>query len=184
MKLLYILMILPFLSCSAQKKLQIETILTQPARVTSQDPETGRVINRSTNIPKTKRTEPAIIMQMQYEDKLTFLIQGNISSGGHTINKVKKIRFEKGKQNGNTITLKYFVEIKRIPGKESANVGGYNYTKEETYIIPEDVKVIHVELYHERLDRSYDQYLKDKENPKLVVQQTFDIKNTIVKNEN
>ncbi len=174
MKLLYILMIFPFLSCSEQKKLQIETILTQPARVSSKDVETGRVFNRSTNIPKTKRIEPAIIMQAHDEDKLTFLLQGNISSGGLSINNVKKIRFEKGVQSRDTLTLKYIVEIKRIPGKEGANVAGYNYTKEESYKIPEDVKIIHIELYHERLDRSHDQHLNDKENPKLVAQHFFD----------
>ena len=167
-------MTFPFFSCSAQKKLQIETILKQTTRVTSQDVETGRVFNRTTSFLKTKRLDPMIVMQAQNENKLTFLLQGSISSGGLSINNVKKIRFEKEVQSGDTLTLKYIVEIKRIPGKESANVAGYNFTKEESYKIPEDAKIIRIELYHERLYRSHDQYLKDKENLKLVAQQSFD----------
>lgn len=43
MKLFYILMLIPFWSCSAQQKLKIETILVEPSRVTKENPETGKV---------------------------------------------------------------------------------------------------------------------------------------------
>ena len=100
-------------------------------------------------------------------ETLKFRIQGNISSGGHTINKIRKIRFEKGEQNGNCITLRYYTEIEKIPGKENANVLGYNYAKEETYIIPHDIKIIRIELYENRINDTSDK------NPKLIAQQTF-----------
>ncbi|MNE77985.1 hypothetical protein D3C80_1743480 [compost metagenome] len=100
-------------------------------------------------------------------ETLKFRLQGNVHSSGHTINQVRKIRFEKGEQYGNTITLRYFVEIKRIPGKEKADVRGYNYTKDETYKIPNDVKLIKIELYEDRINES------SVTNPALIAQHNF-----------
>ncbi|MGJ1366072.1 hypothetical protein [Sphingobacterium spiritivorum] len=98
---------------------------------------------------------------------LKFRIQGNISSGGLNINKIRKIRFEKGQQNGNNITLRYFAEVKMIPGKEGSDVVGYNYTKDETYKIPGDVKIIKIELYEDRIKNT------SGTTPKLIAEQTF-----------
>ncbi|MCJ7936070.1 MAG: hypothetical protein MUW56_21190 [Chryseobacterium sp.] len=100
-------------------------------------------------------------------ETLKFRIQRNISSGGHTIHQVRKIRFEEGEQNGNSITLRYYVEIKKVPGKESADVKGYNYTKDESYKIPDDVKIIKIELYEDRINDTSDT------KPKRIAQQTF-----------
>ena len=77
------------------------------------------------------------------------------------------IRFERGEQKGNTITLRYYVEIKKYPGKESADVKGYNYTKDEIYKIPNDVKLINIQLYEDRIDGIA------ATNPKLIAEQTF-----------
>lgn len=171
MKVLCLMMFLNFFSCAAQKKLHTETIFAKLARVTSKDVQTGRVFPNDTYIPITKRLEPEIILKKKDNNKFTFSIQGNISTGGHAINRVKKIRIEKGVQSGDTLTLKYFVEIKQIPGKESANVRGYNYTKQETYNIPKDVKVINIELYEDHTLKGIN-YKKEK--LKLVAQQTFE----------
>ena len=149
MKVLYVIMFLSLFSCSAQKKLHTETIYAKRAHVTSKDVQTGRVFPNDTYIPITKRLEPEIILKNKYKNKLTLSLQGNISSGGHSINRVKKIRFEKGVQSGDTLMLKYFVEIKLISGKEGANLRGYNYTKQETYKVPKGVKVIHIELFED-----------------------------------
>lgn len=151
MKLPYILMFIPFLNCLGQNKLKIETIMAQPATVTAVVPETGRKYNRSTYVTVTKRVDPAIVLQTKADHQVKFLLQGNISSQGLSANKVRKIRFEKGNQQGNSITLKYYVEIVHIPGKEGATVHGYNYSKEEIYKIPKDINVIHIELYEDRI---------------------------------
>lgn len=171
MKVFCLMMFLNFFSCSAQKKLHTETIFAKLARVTSKDVKTGRVFPNDTYIPITKRLEPEIILKNKDKNKLTFSLQGNISTGGHAINRIKKIRFEKGVQSGDTLTLKYFVEIKQIPGKESANIRGYNYTKQETYKVPKDVKVIDIELYEDHTLKGIN-YKKEK--LKLVAQQTFE----------
>lgn len=127
--------------------------------------ETGATHTYTTNKEVTERLKPVIFMLSKNAETLQFRIQGNISSGGHTINKLRKLRLEKGKQNGNTITLKYYIEIKKISGKESVYVLGYNYTKDETYKIPNDVKVIRIELYE---DQSYIGY-----NPKAYCSANF-----------
>lgn len=156
------------LSCKGNaQKLQVTAIYTEPKRIIKEIPEAGTAHAYTTHQEVTERLDPKIFMLSKNAETLKFRIQGNISSGGHTINQVRKIRLEKGEQNGNTIILRYYTEIKRIPGKESANVRGYNYTKDEVYRIPADVKIIKIELYEEYINDSSDP------NPKLIAQQTF-----------
>jgi len=100
------------------------------------------------------------------ENLLKFGLQGNISSSGHYINRIRKIRIEE-EFTGNTFRLKYIVEIKRIAGKENANIRGYNYTKDETYKIPTGAKIISIELYEDFVNKSSDA------KPRLTAQQTF-----------
>ncbi|MGV0924572.1 hypothetical protein [Empedobacter tilapiae] len=177
MKLLYLLILFPLLNCSGQSNLKIETIITKPTRITSQDLETGKTFERSTYIPITKRLEPTILIQDKSENNLTFLLQGNINSAGLSINKIKKIRFEKSELIDETITLKYFAEIEYIAGKEGANVQGYNYTKQEMYKIPRGIKKINIELYEDRIiQRAGSKHPKLK----LVAQQIFDINDVII----
>lgn len=156
------------LSCKGNaQKLKVTAIYTEPKRVTKVIPETGKSHTYTTREAVTERLHPNIAMLTKNADELQFQIQGNISSGGHTIHQVRKIRFEKGEQSGNTITLRYYTEIKKKPGKENADVQGYNYTKDEVYKIPADVKIIKVELYEERINDPAGI------NPKLIAQQTF-----------
>jgi len=61
---------------------------------------------------------PAITLLSTDLNRLKFHIESNISSAGLNINKVRKIRFEEGKVNGESITLKYIVEIQKIAGKK------------------------------------------------------------------
>ena len=171
MKLLYSIMFLSFFSCSGQEKLHTETILTRLARVTSKDVESGRVFNRNSYIPITKRLEPEILIINQDKNKLTYSLQGSISSSGHSIYRVNKIRFEKGERAADTLTLKYFVEIKKIPGKEGANVRGENYRQQAAFKVPKDVNVIHIELYEEHSHKGEN---AKKEKSKLVAQQNID----------
>ncbi|WP_291117018.1 hypothetical protein [Empedobacter sp. UBA7248] len=172
MKLLYILMLFPFLSCSAQNKLKIETILAAPARVTAQNTETGIIYSQSRYVTQTARLEHAILMQNQSDNKLIFQLQGNISSGGLSINKVKKIRFEKAEPIGDSITLKYFLEIVNIAGKEGATVQGYNYSKMQSHTIPKNAKVIKIELYEDRITQRTGSKLPKL---KLVAEKSFDL---------
>lgn len=67
------------------------------------------------------------------------------------------------------MTLRYYVEVKKIPGKESSDVVGYNYTKDEIYKIPNDVKIIKIELYENQIKDT------SATTPKLIAEQTFDL---------
>lgn len=145
-------------------KLQISSVFTEPKRVTREVPETGAVHTYSTYQEVTERLIPAVSLLYKEGNLLKFSIQGNITSRGHQIRKVSSIRFEQGEQVGNSITLKYYVNIKHIPGKEGATIAGYNYTNQENYQIPNDVKLIRVEVYEEH----------PNQKPKLIVEQKFD----------
>lgn len=160
--------LLTLLGCKNNaQKLQISTIYSEPKRVEREVPETGSIHTFTTHKEVTDRLDPGVFMISKNAGLLKFRVQGNISSGGHTINKVKKIRFEKGEQNGNTITLRYYTEIKRYPGKESGNVKGYNYTKDETYKLPDNIKIIRIELYEDRINVTSDT------GPQLIAEKTF-----------
>src|SRR5690606_24982417 len=111
MKLSYLLMCILFLHCSAQQKLNIETILAEPSRITQEDPETVKTVQRTTIRVLTNVIESMMKLQSEENGELTFLLQGNISWGAHSINKVRRIRLEKEPQQGNSIKLKYYVEI-------------------------------------------------------------------------
>lgn len=167
----YCIILASFLVLSGCKtnaqKLQVTTIYSETDRVTKEVPETGAVHTYTTRKEVTKRLNPMIVMTSKNAEILKFRIQGNISSGGLNINKIRKIRFEKGQQNGNNITLRYFAEVKKIPGKEGSDVVGYNYTKDETYKIPGDVKIIKIELYEDRIKNT------SGTTPKLIAEQTF-----------
>ncbi|WP_347219451.1 hypothetical protein [Chryseobacterium sp.] len=156
------------LGCKSNaQKLQVTPIYTEPQRVTKEIPETGENHTYTTRKAVVERLNPMIFMLSKNSERLQFRIQGNISSGGHSVHQVRRIRLEKGEQTGNTITLRYYVEIKKVSGKERANVQGYNYTKDEIYKIPADVKVIRTELYEDKINTASDT------NPQLIAQQTF-----------
>lgn len=159
---------LALVSCKADaQKLKVSTIYSEPKQVAKEISETGKTHTYTTRQEVTERLDPLIFMLSKNGGTLKFRIQGNISSSGHSIRQVTKIRYGKGKQNGNFITLRYFVEIKKIPGKESADVKGYNYSKDETYTIPKDVKVINIELYEDRINDP------SATKPKFIAQKTF-----------
>jgi len=149
------------------QKLQISTIYSEPKRILKEIPETGAIQTYVSRKEVTERLVPLIYMLYKDAETLKFRMQGNISSSGHAVHQVRKIRFERGEQKGNTITLRYYVEIKKYPGKESADVKGYNYTKDEIYKIPNDVKLINIQLYEDRIDGIA------ATNPKLIAEQTF-----------
>lgn len=144
--------------------LQIATIYTAPKQMTREVPETGEQHTYTTFQEVTERITPTVSLLSKEGNSLRFKIQGNIRSGGLRIRKVSKIRFEEGEQSGNGITLKYYVVVKHIPGKEGATIAGYNYSKEEKYKIPANVKVINIEVYEEHPNTE----------PKLIAEQKFD----------
>lgn len=159
---------LALLGCKSNvQKLQISNIYAKPKRVSREIPGTATTHTYTTQMEVTERFVPLIYMLSKNAEVLKFRIQGNISSSGHAINQIRKIRFEKGENKGNSIKLRYYVEIKKYPGKESADVKGYNFIKDEIYIIPNDVKLIHIELYEDHINDT------SAKNPKLIAEQTF-----------
>ncbi|UDQ52647.1 MULTISPECIES: hypothetical protein [Chryseobacterium] len=166
--LLILTSLLALPGCTADtQKLKVSPVYTELQRVAKEIPETGKTHTYTTRKEVTERLNPVIIMHSKNDKTLAFRIQGNISSDGHVINQIRKIRSKKGEQNGNTVTLRYYAEIKKIPGKESADVVGYNYIKDEIYKVPDDIKIIKIELYEGHSNNSSD--IK----PKMIAQQTY-----------
>lgn len=144
--------------------LQVSAIYTAPKQVTREVPETGKQHTYTTYQEVTERFVPAVSLVSKEDKVLRFSIQGNIKSRGLQIRKVSKIRFEQGEQFGNGITLKYYVNIKHIAGKEGASIAGYNYSQEKEYRIPTHVKVVYIEVYEEH----------PNQEPKLIAEKKFD----------
>lgn len=147
-------------SCNAQNKkaqpavehkLQVATIFTKPERKVITDPETNSNRTLNTYTAVTERLAHKIKIQSQAKNYLTYSLEGNISSGGLTINKVKKIRIEKTVLN-DTLFIKNIVEIIRIAGKESAIINGYNYKKTEQLEIESHIKIVQIELVEDYLN--------------------------------
>jgi len=136
------------------QRLTVTTIYAAPQRVNNEIPETGRTYSTTTLREVTPRLKPEILMLSTNESKLQFRIQGNIRSSGHQMRHIRRIRYEKGEQDGVEITLKYYVEIKNKPGKEGALIKGYNYTKDISHRIPKGVRIVKIELYEDYLEVS------------------------------
>lgn len=155
-------------SCKTQdQKLQISPIYAEPKKLINASSEDGKEYLITSLTEVTQRLQALIAIVSQNKEKLKLHIQGNISSAGLSIQKVRKIRFEETKLEDNSISLKYMVEIKKIPGKESANIRGYNYEQEMNYEIPKGVKYIKLELYEDYIGNHV------TEHPKLVFEKNF-----------
>lgn len=154
---------LTLVSCKTQdQKLQISPIYAEPKKLITASSEDGKEYLITSLTEVTQRLQPLIAIVSQNKEKLKLHIQGNISSAGLSIQKIRKIRFEETKSEEDSITLKYMVEIKKIPGKESANIRGYNYEQEMNYEIPKGIKYVKLELYEDYAGN------RVTEHPKLV----------------
>ena len=146
---------LSLFSCVSQSKKEIngskikfrlnDPILSKPGKRTVVDPETNTSRAFSSYIEYTPRLEPKITIRYDDSSNLIYDLQGNIYSGGLSIHNVKKIRIENEVKN-DTLWIKNYVEIKRIPGKESATINGYNYSKQNKIKVPKDIKTIKIQL--------------------------------------
>lgn len=143
--------------CTSHKKsLHITVIDGKPKRIIKEKQ------HYNTYNENIERLIPSIEIISKNKNNLKLSIQGNISSSGLSINKVKRIYFKESKLEQETITLKYIVEIQRIAGKENVSIRGYNYEQQMIYKIPKGTKHIKLELYEDYVGNRF------KENSKLV----------------
>lgn len=163
--------LLLFVGCKTNaQKLTISPIYAEHKRIDAET-ESNKPYQRSGYEEITPRYSPAIALIDKKKNSLKFRIQGNISSAGLRIAKVRKIRFEE-ENNGDVLSLKYTVEIQKIPGKEGSLIRGYNYEKEVDYSLPVGFKTVKVALYEERRSNEV------VEPPKLVFEDVLDFVET------
>lgn len=129
----------------SDRKLHIETVLGEYVKA-SRTAENGAHIRYNKRITKTPLLEPKIDDIQKVDNKLAYNIQGHINAGGRTIYRIKNIRTDKIVQN-DTLFIKHYVEIKTIPGKEGANVMGYNYSQKFNQKVQSGIKKVKIELY-------------------------------------
>ncbi|MFD2556069.1 hypothetical protein ACFSQW_16875 [Sphingobacterium tabacisoli] len=155
-------------SCKIQdQKLQISPIYAKPKKLIKSSSEDGKAHLATSLQEVTERLQPLIATVSPENGKLELSIQGNISSAGLSVKKVRKIRFEETELEENFITLRYIVEIRKTPGKESADVRGYNYTQGIRYQVPKGTKQVKLELYENHVG---DRFVK---SPILVFEKTL-----------
>ncbi len=153
---------------SHENSLHITVIEGSPKRIVKEN-EMHQKQHYNTYNDNAERLIPAIKILSKEHNSLKLSIQGNISSAGLSINKVKKVRLEEGKLVENRITLKYIVEIEKIPGKESANIRGYNYEQAVNYNLSKGVQYVKVQLYENYTESHF------AERQTLVFEETFNI---------
>lgn len=145
-------LVLIFWGCKTKNsKPQIAPIYSKLNTLTIPLDENGATHTYTTSRDAADRLKPNIKLLTKRNKKLKFRIQGNISSGGLSMNRIIKIRLEKEEQKSDSLTLRYHVEIRKISGKESATIKGYNYAKDMVYNIPKNKKVIRIQLYHDHI---------------------------------
>ena len=145
-KYIFMISILSFFGCktseSLNNKLEVTTITTKPERVEVKD-ENGHVRSRNTYVDEIERLKPEIIILDTEDRQFKYKIQGNITSRGLSIRRVKTIQSEQ-RIEGSTLVIKQTVMVKSISGKEGAQVAGYNYQQENVAKIPESINTIKI----------------------------------------
>lgn len=162
-KYIFMISILSFFGCktseSLNNKLEVTTITTKPERVEVKD-ENGHVRSRNTYVDEIERLKPEIIILDTKNRQFKYKIQGNITSRGLSIRRVKTIQSEQ-RIEGSTLVIKQTVMVKSISGKEGAQVAGYNYQQENVAKIPESINTIKIEL-HEQSQLKGSEEIKSK----------------------
>lgn len=150
-KLFFALSIFGFLNCGTARKLNVETIESTYIAA-SKTNERGAHVRYRKRVPLTEVLEPKIYGIEKQNKSIKYKIQGHITTGGHTINRIKTIKTEKD-VIGDTLYIRHHVLIKRIPGKEGANVMGQNYNYTHNTEIPNQISTIKIELYTDNVLR-------------------------------
>ncbi|WP_141629407.1 hypothetical protein [Myroides injenensis] len=153
-----ILLSMVLFNCSTNNKLELTPTVLKPQRVTSTD-----ILNNNTT-SKTILTDeneylPFDILKLN--SKITnnyitynFILQGWYSSNGLNLNKIASIQINEENIVDNSLTVNCTVTIKKIPGKESNLVTGYNYTKPFTIKTDKDIKTIIIHLKEDRYGKA------------------------------
>lgn len=145
--IIFIFMFFATINCFAQQSLKVKTILGK-YKTTYRMTEKGDSVMRHQLVADGEIYEPQINIKTQKAKQIEYELKGHNSSGGLSINKIKKIRTEQ-EIIDNILVIRHYAVINGIPGKEGNNVLGYNYVKENHLKIPKNIMKVKIELYHE-----------------------------------
>lgn len=136
-------------ACDTTPAPVISPILAKPGKRTTIHPDTQITHTYTSYVPVTERLTHAITLQTAEAKTLTYALQGNISSGGHSAQRIQRIRTEQEEQ-GSVLTVRHRVQIQRMAGKEAAYTLGYNYQQAQTVRIAAHIQSIHIMLIEAR----------------------------------
>lgn len=149
-----ILLSLILVNCSSNNKLEITPTIQKPKRVTSLDTLSNETTTKTILI---NENEPLPFDVLRLDPKITknyvihnFILQGWYSSGGLRPNAIASIQIKEENTKDNSLTINCTVTIKKIPGKESNLVTGYNFTKPFSVKTDKNIKtvIIHIKEAH------------------------------------
>ncbi|MCA5005085.1 hypothetical protein [Sphingobacterium bovistauri] len=161
-KLIFTLSVFSLFKCAIPHKLNVAAI-EYTYIAASKTNKKGAHIRYRKRIPLIEKLDPKIWNIEQFNNKIAYNIRGHITSAGHSINRIKKIKTKK-EIIDNTLYIIHYVLIKNNPGKENANIMGYNYVQTYTHKITQDIKKVKIELRHQLLAKEHTNTLMTEEN--------------------
>lgn len=160
------------ISCQGQSKMETEVLVTDIKAFEKVLSNRKKTNNERVYVDISQKLEPQILIHHKQEKEIIYRIQGNVKSGGLSINAPKKIVSQHVMSN-DTLIITNTVNIVGIAGKEGNNIKGYNYQQDEKLPIPNKIKIVKIQLYEEFSNQ------KSKEDNKIVLltDKTIEINN-------
>lgn len=165
MFLLFILNI----SCQGQSKMKTEVLVTDINAFEKVLNNRKKTNNQRVYVDISKKLEPKIFINNEQGNEISYRIQGNVESGGLSINVPQKIVSQQIISN-DTLYIIHTVNIVGIAGKEGNKIKGYNYQQEEKLSVPKEIKMVKIQFYEEFSN----QKIKERNKKVLITEKTID----------
>ena len=154
------------INCQGQSRMETEVLVTDIKAFEKVLNNRKKTNNERVYVDISQKLEPQILINHKKDKEIVYRIQGNVKSGGLSINVPKKIVSQHVVSN-DTLIITHTVNIVGIAGKEGNNIEGYNYEQEEQLHIPNGINVIQIKLYAE----FFKQRNKDQEKSIFLAEQ-------------
>lgn len=160
------------MGCSSPNSLQVETVYSQVVTKPKGENTSGQNRFKPTFKASVAILEPKIVVVSSQDNQIRYEIQSSIASSGLSIQKVRNIALEK-QIVGDTLIVNHIAHVVLKPGKESANILGYNYRKEQMIDLPSNIKQIQISLLEQRQFKDPD--IRKAKQPRLLTQTSFNV---------
>lgn len=164
------LLIIINISCQGQSKMKTEVLVTDINAFETAVKNRKKTNDQRVYVDISQKLEPNILINDKQGNEIVYHIQGNVKSGGLSINVPKKIASHQIISN-DTLVITHIVNIVGISGKEGSSISGYNYQQKELLNIPNEIKMVKIQLYEEFSH----QKIKEKNRKVLLTEKRIDL---------